>query len=645
MTLNWRASCVTVAVILLCSLLLSCSLNPAESGAEPGAAGSTSLSLKKNLSDGEFQLIGRLKVDEFNDRATGKEIPAEGGQVVVRFNAEPETLSTWLSIADAYSTYISSYYVYDSLLWRDWESFELEPGLAERWTEEDIVVRKDGKELRGDASYAGPGETGDVLLRTAAGDTMRLGPSEVQEVRKGVAFTFYLRRDVRFHDGKPLTAADVKFSLDTIMNEDVDAVDARSQFVDLEGYELLDRYTIRVTFAKQYWEALLQLGSLEILPKHIYDWDDLQEKDPKAFGKRFNESDYHRKPVGTGPYRFVRWDTGQQVVLERTDNYWNVKRVGYLDRIIFKFISDPVPALQALKNGDVNFIAGRLTGEQYDTEMSDPSFLRRFAKVEFYTPGFCYVGWNMRRPPFNDAKVRQAMAYGALDRKKFLEEVMHGHGIQTVAYQYFFGPAYDHSMESYPYDPLKAKQLLLEAGWYDHDGDGLRDKNGQPFRWEYLIPSGSDVRRRRAALMKENLRKLGIDMTIRELEWATFIQDVTERKFDACDLCWAQNIESDPYQLWHTSQAEGRGSNYPGFGNAETDQLIEDSRRTLDDTARRKLFFRLDRILHEQQPYLFLYVIPELGAYDKRYRGVKFYKLRPGYDLTEWYLPEEAGGS
>jgi len=462
-------------------------------------------------------------------------------------------------------------------------------------------------------------------------------------VRRGVVFTFYLRKDVRFQDGVPMTAADVKFSFDTIKNEYVDAPDMRIYFNEAESCEVLDPYTVRITFSKQYWMAREQAGSFDILPKHIYDADNLQEKDPKAFGKRFNESEYNRKPLGTGPYKFERWDTGQQIILVRNDDYWDARHRPHLERIVFRFISDPVAALQALKNGEVNFIPRALTGEQFDTEMSDPEFLRKNAKVEYYTGGFCWTGWNMRRPPFNDQAVRVAMDYGALDRQKFLDEVMRGHGIIVTGDQYYFGPAYDHSILPRPYDPNKAKQLLLQAGWYDRDGDGLRDKNGQPFRFEYLIPSGSDVTERRAAIMKENLRKLGIDMTIRELEWATFIQNLSDRKFDACYLCWATPIESDPYQIWHTSQAENRGSNYVGFGNAESDRLIEESRRTLDPVKRRKLFFQLHRILFDTQPYEFLYLIPELGAYDKRYRGVKFYKVRPGYDLSEWFLPRGTG--
>jgi len=180
----------------------------------------------------------------------------------------------------------------------------------------------------------------------------------------------------------------------------------------------------------------------------------------------------------------------------------------------------------------------------------------------------------------------------------------------------------------------------VEAGWYDRDGDGLRDKNGQPFRFEFLMPAGDEAYRARAALMKENLRQLGIDMTIRELEWATFIQNIADRKFDACTLRWATNIEGDPYQLWHTSQSENRGSNYVGFGTPETDRLIEATQRAIDDNERKALFYKFHKVLHDQQPYDFLYMEPELGAYNKKYRGVKFYRMRPGYDLTEWFIPE-----
>jgi peptide/nickel transport system substrate-binding protein len=146
-------------------------------------------------------------------------------------------------------------------------------------------------------------------------------------------------------------------------------------------------------------------------------------------------------------------------------------------------------------------------------------------------------------------------------------------------------------------------------------------------------------------IMKENLRKLGIDMTIRELEFATYLESLADRKFDAYSGAWATSLEDDPYQIWHTSQIDNRGSNYVGFGNAETDRLIDQTRTTLDDQTRWKLMHEFHRITHEQQPYLFMYTAPNLGIYDKTYRGVKLYRVRPAYDFVEWFIPKEVAGS
>ena len=638
--MSWGKPRACLWVALSAGLLVSCTLRPElgeKSGSEDKSSGSP---VKKVSAPADIQIIGKVKIDEFNDRATGKAVPTNGGQLVLQLNAEPNSLNVWTSM-DAYSAEVDSY-IYNTLLRQDPETFQWEGSLAERWTEEDMLVKKGGGQVRGIVSEP-KGAAGDVTVKTSSG-ALTIPRQEVHEIRKGVSFTFYLRKGVRFHDGNPLTAADVKFSYDTIKNEYVDAPSLRNYLKDLIGCEVLDDYTVRLTYSKQYWQARDVTGGFEILPKHIYDGDNLQEKNPEAFGKRFNDNPDNRKPIGTGPYQFERWDTGIQIILKKNENYWDIRRRGRLDRLIFKFISDPVAALQALKNGEVDFLP-TITAEQFQKETNSPDFLRRFAKAEYYTGGFNYIGWNMRRPPFNDAKVRLAMAYGALNRQEFLEKVLYGRGVVVTQGEYYFGPAYDHSLQPYPFDPEQAKRLLLEAGWYDRNGDGLRDKDGKPFQFELLLPSGNVVARQRAALMKENLRKLGIDMTVRELEWATFIENINDRKFDAYNMGWGTGVESDPYQIWHTSQSANRGSNIVGFGDAETDRIIEESRITLDNTARRKLFFELSHIEHETQPYLFLYTSPSLGVYDKRYRGVKFYKVRPGYDLSEWHLPEAGQAS
>ena len=616
-----------IGALALAVLLSSCSLKP-----EADSFNSRRGEIKKIADPGTIQIVGAVKKDEFNDAATGNEVPVNGGQLVIQVSAEPNSLNVFTDNS-AYSSEIGSY-LYNSLLRQDPETFKWEGSLAERWTEEDIVVRKGGGTIRGIATELG----GNVSVKTASG-VISLPKSDTTDIRKGVSFTFYLRKGVKFHDGYPFTATDVKFSYETIRNEYVDAPSLRNYYKDLESCEVIDDYTVRLTYSRQYWMARDFAGGFSIFPKHIYNPDGLLEKDPQAFGKRFNDSPENRKPIGTGQYIFEKWETGNQIVLKRNDDYFDIPHRGHLDRLVFKFISDPVASLQALKNGEITFLPG-ITAEQYEKETSAPEFKQKFAKVEYYTGNFNYIGWNMRRPPFNDAKVRLAMAYGALDRQKFLNTVLYGHGVIVTGSEYYFGPAYDHSIQPYPFDPEKAKQLLLEDGWYDRDGDGLRDKDGKPFRFEMLLPSGNAVGRQRAALMKENLRKLGIDMTVRELEWATYLENISDRKFDACNLGWGIGIEDDPYQIWHTSQKENRGSNHVGFGDAESDRIIEESRITIDDVKRRQLFAKLQSIQHETQPYLFLFTSPGFAVYDKRYRGIKFYKARPGYDFSEWFLPQ-----
>jgi peptide/nickel transport system substrate-binding protein len=620
---------VRAGVVICALLLVSCSYDRSsfQSAKKP--------SNEQTITPVNIQVVGKVRVDEFNDEPTREGGAVQGGDITVAFPAEPNVLNPWTDNS-AYSAYITSY-IFSTLLRQDPETFAWEGSLADRWIEEDVVVMANAEQMRG-AVLEDKDAAASIRLRTSSGERS-LPRDKVQEIRKGVAFTFYLRKDAKFHDGRPVTAADVKFSFETLKNEYVDAPSLRSYYNDLESCEVLDSHTVRLTYKKQYWMARSFAGGFEILPKHIFDPENLQDKNPEAFGKQFNESPFNRKPVGSGPYKFEHWETGVQVVLRRNDQYWDVPRRGHLDRLMFRFITDNVAALQSLKNGSVDFIP-ETSPEQFDHETISPDFQKRFVKAEYYTGGFRYVGWNMRKPPFDDVRVRQAMAYGALDRQKFLSDILYGHGVVVTGAEYIFGPAYDRSILPQPFDQEKAKALLLEAGWYDRDGDGLRDKNGKPFRFELLQPAGFELYVSRAALMKENLRRLGIDMTVRELEWATFIEHINDRKYDACSLGWGTPIESDPYQTWHTSQSQNRGSNHVGFGTPETDHLIELSRGMLDDQERRKLFFRLHAILHETQPYLFMYTESDLGIYAKRFRGVKWYKVRPGYDLSEWYQQE-----
>lgn len=619
-----RIRLLCLASLVLLPLVGACSCGqPPAPPAGPGGL---------TVAPDQIQLEGRVPTDKFNDQATGSESPVTGGRLVIRFSAEPDNLS--FIDNSAYSSYVAGY-LYNSLLRRDPETFLWEGSLADTWTEEDVLLLHNGQKVFGTITLANGAYT------VTRGNTVETVPAaHAAELRQRASFTFHLRPGVTFHDGTPLTARDVEFSYRILRNEWIDAPHLRVYYQDLNVCEVIDTATVRLEYAKQYWMARDFAGGFPILPAHLYNADRLLERNPQQFGRRFNQSEWHRKPVGSGPYVFKAWATGSQITLARNPNYWDAAHLPRLDEIVFKFIVDNVAALQSLKNGETDFLP-EMSPEQYREEAGAPEFLQRFARCEYYTGNYGYIGWNLRRPPFDDRRVRLAMAYGAFDREKFLQEVLHGLGKIVTGPQYYYGPAYDHGILPHPYDPEKAKQLLLEAGWYDRDGDGIRDKDGKPFAFELLMPQmdPSAPARKRAEMMIENLKKLGIQMTVRELEWATFIDFINDRKFDACQLGWATDLESDPYQVWHTSAIANGGSNHVGFGNAETDRLLEESRRTLDDTARRRLFFQFHRIVHEEQPYLFLYCAPDLGAYAKKYRGVKFYVVRPGWDLSEWFIP------
>jgi peptide/nickel transport system substrate-binding protein len=176
--------------------------------------------------------------------------------------------------------------------------------------------------------------------------------------------------------------------------------------------------------------------------------------------------------------------------------------------------------------------------------------------------------------------------------------------------------------------------LLESVGWKDHDGDGILDKDGVPFAFEFLLSAGSKFGEQLATILQENLKQVGIGMNIRKLEWAVFIQHIQQHRFDACSLAWSLSWESDPFQLWHSSQAE-KGSNFVGFKNEEADRLIETARKEFDPEERTRLYRRFHEITHEEQPYTFLFTTEALVAVARRFKNVQVYPM--GLAPREWY--------
>ena len=547
------------------------------------------------------------------------------------------------------------------------------------WTDEngELETVADGvgtyKVEVGDELYGKLEETDEgYKLQPAVGDgeqkPLTLEQSDVVNIERGTIFTYDLRDDVTWADGAAFTAKDLAFAHAVINNSIVDGDAIRTYYASVVDVEALDEHTVRMKYREQYFDAFEVTAALSTLTPPWHHFEELVKEEGHtltlerlsseeeaeqdawsahgaAFAQFFNTAnDYNRSPLGTGPYVVDEWSRqDRRVVLRRRENYWNDEHGGYLDRIIVKFIEDNPTALQAIKAGEIDFFY-RVSAEQYFEQLDpSPKWLKEdYVKATWYSPGYSYVGWNLRKPWFKDRKVRLALSM-LFDKQEFLKKKLHGSGIVISGSQYYFGTAYDYSVGSVDYDPAAARDLLADAGWIDTNGDGVLDKSGVPFRFKLYLPPGSPTSQAMVAIMQQSFRNVGIDMDIQLMEWAAFVERLQTRDFDAVTLSWATGLEGDPYQLWHSSgAAEGnRGSNHVGFANEQADELIEQIQVTLDDEKRKRLHYDFHRLLDREQPYMFLFTSKDRGVYHQKFRGVKFYALRPGFDLREWWIPKE----
>jgi peptide/nickel transport system substrate-binding protein len=500
--------------------------------------------------------------------------PVSGDWLINHLSAEPATLNP-ITSTDAYSSNINDY-IYESLLKRDEKTLQLVPVLADSW------------------------EISDDHL----------------------TYTFHLKKNIKWHDGRPFTAKDILFSFERIQDPKVDAAHLRSYYQDIENLEALDDYTVRYRYRIPYFRALEFCGGIPIVPAHLFEST-----------VNFNQHPIGRQPLGTGPYRLLKWDTGKEIVLIQNEDYWGKKP--HLKRVVFKIITDSTVALQVLKQGGLD-LAG-LTQIQWMKQTQSKRFEENYKKLKYYQPSYSYIGWNSRRPYFEDRRVRTAMTM-LLDRETILDRILFGLGTVVSGTFYINSPEYNQNIKPHPYDPAAAIALLKASGWEDHDGDGILDKDGVPFSFEFLISAGSKFAEQMATIVQENLKKIGIRMTIRKLEWAVFIQRIEERNFDACTMGWSLGWVSDPYQLWHSSGAD-KGSNFVGFRHEEADRIMEVGRQEFDDQKRIRMYHRFHEILHEEQPYTFLFTTQALVAVSRRFENVEIYPM--GMAPREWWVPAE----
>ena len=466
-----------------------------------------------------------------------------------------------------------------------------------------------------------------------------------------LTYTFTVRDGVGWHDGEPFTVEDVLFSIKATMLPFVDSAHHRVNFADLTDVRIIDERHIEFQMAKPSWVNVFSLGwGINIVPKHVYDPDGIldaysyvdviseiaaSDATLRAFGEAFNTHPANRAPIGTGPYRFVSWESGAEIVLVRNDDYWG--QPAYLERIIVRFIADPTAALTALKASETDLFP-RVQPIQYAQQTSGAAFDSQFVKTTSTIPTFLAVGWNIERPYFSDKRVRQAMTM-LIPRQQLIDSVRFGLAAPAIGPFVPGSPDVHPDIEPWPYDPRRAAELLDEAGWIDTNGNGIRDKDGLEFRFEFLGASPSPFTDQLLPVMRDEFQRVGIEMTERRVEFTVQIENYQDHQFDATSFAWVSELVSDHIQLWHSSSIANRGSNYVSFDNAEADQVLDDALQEFDPVRRRELYWRFQEIIHEEQPYTFLFYPQEAAAYSNRFQNVEFLPVPPGYDLTQWFVP------
>ena len=480
-----------------------------------------------------------------------------------------------------------------------------------------------------------------------------------------LSYTFELREEIRFSDGRPLTADDVLFTFKVIKNPDVQLSGfVRSGFKDLSAIRRQGPYRITFVYGEPYFYNAINIGRRWILPKHYYDPDGLMDRvriedliggtweaGPQAdlvrrFAERFNR-DFSKHALGSGPYVLPRSDdtaSPGKTALDRDPDYWGRGRKdlppsGYVDKLVFNVVVNPDAAFIELVNGNLDVL--NMYPLPFKEKSWSPEFTSRFLKVIRYASGINFIAWNNTHPIFRDKRVRRAMSH-LTPRKSIIRNLIFGLGVTIDGPVHMSRPEYHAGLEPLEHNRDRAVEMLEAAGWSDTDGDGvldgLVDGAKTAFEFEFLVAAGSPLSKDIALVMQDELADVGIVCRVREVDGSIFLQRLRKREYDALFTGVGSHpaVPLDLYSSWHSAEVK-EGANYSCFANEEADRILGRYRRTFDADRRISLYRRLQEILHDEQPYTFIFVGRSVTAYSKRFRGVNWYPSGRA-DYLEWWV-------
>ena len=505
--------------------------------------------------------------------AETKATPRYGGQIVMSSIGEPSGLISSLT-TDSASHEVAAYFYVGCLRYD--KNLEIEP-----WAAESYEVLNDGRLLR-----------------------------------------FTLRPGILWEDGVEMTAADVEFTYKLMIDKETPTAYAED-FLAIKNFRVTGKYSFEVEYEKPFARALMTWMQ-DILPAHLL-------KDVR--GQALLASPLNRKPVSAGPYVLKEWESGSRMVFEANPRYF--EGPPYIRKVVYRVIPDMATSFLELKSGNLDMLS--LTPQQYTRQTSGGAWDTDWAKYKYLSFSYTYLGYNLKHPFFADKRVRQAIAC-AINKEGIIKGVLLGEGEATIG-PYKPGTwAYNDKIKDYPFSAETARAMLAEAGFADSDKDGILDKDGKAFEFTILTNQGNDQRIKTATIIQQQLAEIGIKVNIRTVEWAAFIKEfVHTGNFDALILGW--NILQDPdlYDVWHSSKIGNGGLNFTGFSNAEVDAILEEARSTLDQSRRKVLYDRFQEILHEEQPYCFLYAPQALPIVNRRIQGIEPAPAGITHNFNKWW--------
>src|SRR5581483_1084613 len=389
--------------------------------------------------------------------------------------------------------------------------------------------------------------------------------------------------------------------------------------IDIAQTRAVDDHTLVVAFKEAFAPQLAHFNDVLVLPEHVYSKGDFKT----AFN--FNA-------VGSGPYRLVRRSEDKDIVLERREDYWGKKP--YLKTVVFKTIVDDNTAWNAVKRGDVD--ESQISADVWMMSSTRPELQKMLDFRRFYYLAYNTIAWNNRGPILSDKRVRLALAK-CVDMKSMINNFYHG---TARAMNGPFTPdqwAYNPNVPVIEFDPLTAKRELNAIGWLDTDHDGVLDKDHKPLKIELLVTSGNSASLPFAQLLESELKKIGVVLTISQMDGTAMLQRILAGNFDSAYLAWDLDPDPDPYPLLHSSQWPPHGQNVVFYKNPEADALIDAARKEFNQSKRVDIYHKLHEVVAADQPYTWTMQPSVKWAINRRVHGAKESKL---YGLFLWYPGE-----